>query len=116
MENESVKFETGANAPKGDPLSFIITDMAQNEHLRESSDLAQTIQKGMKKYIRGPIAECSRRTSRCSGIVYAGGAGRDRLRQQSSEATYLSDDSNQRALARNIASSVIDTSRTTSRA
>jgi len=27
MENESVKFETGANAPKGDPLSFIITDM-----------------------------------------------------------------------------------------
>ena len=40
MENESVKFETGANAPKGDPLSFIITDMAQNEHLRESNDLA----------------------------------------------------------------------------
>ncbi|HXV17334.1 MAG TPA: N-acetylmuramoyl-L-alanine amidase, partial [Gemmatimonadaceae bacterium] len=24
MENEAVKFETGANAPKGDPLSFII--------------------------------------------------------------------------------------------
>ncbi|HST08436.1 MAG TPA: N-acetylmuramoyl-L-alanine amidase, partial [Gemmatimonadaceae bacterium] len=54
MENESVKFETGANAPKGDPLSFIITDMAQNEHLRESSDLAQTIQNGMIEVHPGP--------------------------------------------------------------
>ncbi|HKR08320.1 MAG TPA: N-acetylmuramoyl-L-alanine amidase, partial [Gemmatimonadaceae bacterium] len=54
MENESVKFETGANAPKGDPLSFIITDMAQNEHLRESSDLAQTIQDGLIEVHPGP--------------------------------------------------------------
>lgn len=44
MENEAVKFETGVHAPKGDPLSFVINDMAQNEHLRESSDLAETIQ------------------------------------------------------------------------
>jgi N-acetylmuramoyl-L-alanine amidase len=44
MENEAVKFETGVHAPKGDPLSFIINDMAQNEHLRESSELAETIQ------------------------------------------------------------------------
>ena len=54
MENESVKFETGANAPKGDPLNFIITDMAQNEHLRESSDLAQTIQQGLIDVHPGP--------------------------------------------------------------
>ena len=54
MENESVKFETGANAGKGDPLSFIITDMAQNEHLRESSDLAQTIQDGLIEVHPGP--------------------------------------------------------------
>ncbi|HWE43587.1 MAG TPA: N-acetylmuramoyl-L-alanine amidase [Gemmatimonadaceae bacterium] len=44
MENEAVKFETGVHAPKGDPLSFVINDMAQNEHLRESSELAETIQ------------------------------------------------------------------------
>src|SRR5438552_1857528 len=54
MENESVRFETGANAPKGDPLSFIITDMAQNEHLRESGDLAATIQAGLGAVHPGP--------------------------------------------------------------
>ncbi len=48
MENEAVKFETGANAPRGDPLSFIINDMAQNEHLRESSDLAREVQGRLK--------------------------------------------------------------------
>ncbi len=48
MENEAVKFETGANAPRGDPLSFIINDMAQNEHLRESSDLAREVQRRLK--------------------------------------------------------------------
>ena len=47
MENESVRFETGASAQRGDPLSFIINDMAQNEHLRESSDLATAIQRGL---------------------------------------------------------------------
>ncbi len=30
--------------PKEDPLSFILSDMKQNEHLRESSDLAEAIQ------------------------------------------------------------------------
>ena len=48
MENEAVKFETGANAPRGDPLSFIINDMAQNEHLRESNDLAGEVQRRLK--------------------------------------------------------------------
>ena len=48
MENEAVKFETGANAPRGDPLSFIINDMAQNEHLREASDLAGEVQRRLR--------------------------------------------------------------------
>jgi len=48
MENEAVRFETGANAPRGDPLSFIINDMAQNEHLRESSDLAGEVQRRVR--------------------------------------------------------------------
>ncbi|MFL5563387.1 MAG: N-acetylmuramoyl-L-alanine amidase [Gemmatimonadaceae bacterium] len=47
MENEAVKFETGVHAPKGDPLAFIMNDMAQNEHLRESSDLAGSIQQAL---------------------------------------------------------------------
>ena len=44
MENEVVKFESGPSARAGDPLSFILNDMAQNEHLRESNELADLIQ------------------------------------------------------------------------
>jgi len=108
MENESVKFETGANAPKGDPLSFIITDMAQNEHLRESSDLAQTIQNGLIDVHPGPNRGVQQanfavlRGSYMPAVLIELGFGSNQ-----SEATYLSDDANQRALARNIASSVI---------
>jgi N-acetylmuramoyl-L-alanine amidase len=54
MENSAVRFETGAQAPKGDPLSFIINDMAQNEHLRESMDLAERIQGGIRGVHPGP--------------------------------------------------------------
>jgi N-acetylmuramoyl-L-alanine amidase len=109
MENESVKFETGANAPKGDPLSFIITDMAQNEHLRESSDLAQTIQNGLIDVHPGPNRGVQQanfavlRGSYMPAVLVEIGFGSNQ-----SEATYLSDQDNQRALARSIAQSVID--------
>ena len=108
MENESVKFETGANAPKGDPLSFIITDMAQNEHLRESSDLAQTIQQGLIEVHPGPNRGVQQanfavlRGSYMPAVLVELGFGSNQ-----SEATFLSDDDNQRTLARNIAESVI---------
>ena len=108
MENESVKFETGANAPKGDPLSFIITDMAQNEHLRESSDLAQTIQNGLIDVHPGPNRGVQQanfavlRGSYMPAVLIEIGFGSNQ-----SEATYLSDQANQRALARNIAESVV---------
>jgi N-acetylmuramoyl-L-alanine amidase len=108
MENESVKFETGANAPKGDPLNFIITDMAQNEHLRESSDLAQTIQQGLIDVHPGPNRGVQQanfavlRGSYMPAVLVEIGFGTNQ-----SEATYLSDQANQRALARNIAESVI---------
>jgi N-acetylmuramoyl-L-alanine amidase len=109
MENESVKFETGANAPKGDPLSFIITDMAQNEHLRESSDLAQTIQNGLIDVHPGPNRGVQQanfavlRGSYMPAVLIELGFGSNQA-----EATFLSDDANQRALARNIAGSVVE--------
>ena len=109
MENESVKFETGANAQKGDPLSFIITDMAQNEHLRESSDLALTIQNGLIDVHPGPNRGVQQanfavlRGSYMPAVLVEIGFGSNQ-----SEATYLSDQDNQRALARNIAQSVLD--------
>lgn len=54
MENESIRFETTVDASRDDPLGFIIRDMAQNEHLRESSRLAELIQGGMKGVHPGP--------------------------------------------------------------
>ena len=54
MENEVVKFETNAAARAGDPLSFILHDMAQNEHLRESNELAELIQRRIGRVHPGP--------------------------------------------------------------
>ena len=54
MENEAIRFETQAQASKDDPLSFIIHDMAQNEHLRESQELAAAIQDGLGRVHPGP--------------------------------------------------------------
>jgi N-acetylmuramoyl-L-alanine amidase len=54
MENEAVRFETSVTARKNDPLSFIINDMAQNEHLRESNDLASEIQGRLAGVHPGP--------------------------------------------------------------
>lgn len=54
MENEVIKFETEADVTGDDPLSFIMRDMAQNEHLRESSRLAEMVQGGLKRIHPGP--------------------------------------------------------------
>lgn len=55
MENDAVRFE---NAPdsldKDDPLGFILSDMRQNEHLRESSELADLIQQRLTRVEPGP--------------------------------------------------------------
>ncbi|MDQ6717654.1 MAG: N-acetylmuramoyl-L-alanine amidase [Gemmatimonadota bacterium] len=108
MENQAVRFETGANAQKGDPLSFIITDMAQNEHLRESSDLAQTIQDGLKQIHPGPSRGVQQanfavlRGSFMPAVLVEIGFGTN-----VSEAQYLHDSDNQASIARNIASSIL---------
>jgi len=47
MENDVVRFETSAEPDKDDPLAFILNDIAQNEHLRESADLAQLVQQSL---------------------------------------------------------------------
>lgn len=54
MENESIRFETSAETSTDDPLGFIIRDMAQNEHLRESSVLANLVQAQLKGVHPGP--------------------------------------------------------------
>jgi N-acetylmuramoyl-L-alanine amidase len=109
MENEAVKFETGANAPKGDPLSFIINDMAQNEHLRESNDLAETIQEGLSQFHPGKnrgVQQANFAVLRGSytmpAVLVEIGFGTN-----PQEAAYISDQRRQQDLAAAIARSVI---------
>lgn len=54
MENEAVKFETEQETSRSDPLGFILRDMAQNEHLRESLTLATLTQEHLKSVHPGP--------------------------------------------------------------
>ncbi|WKW12554.1 N-acetylmuramoyl-L-alanine amidase [Pseudogemmatithrix spongiicola] len=54
MENEVVRFEVETNPGAGDPLGFILNDIAQNEHLRESADLAQLVQDALAAKHPGP--------------------------------------------------------------
>ncbi len=109
MENEAVKFETGANAAKGDPLSFIINDMAQNEHLRESNDLAETIQNGFRRFHPGHDRGVQQanfavlRGSFMPAVLVEIGFGTN-----SSEAAYLLDPGNQATIAESIAKSVVE--------
>ncbi len=53
MEND-VSNEGVRETPKGDPLAFIINDMARNEHLRESSELAAVMQTHLATIHPGP--------------------------------------------------------------
>lgn len=54
MEEESGRFETQPQGARKDPLDFILTDMLQNEHLRESSDLAEIVQRHLHRIHPGP--------------------------------------------------------------
>ncbi len=54
MENEVVKFEMTSTAASGEALSFVLNDMAQNEHLRESNELAELIQRRLGRVHPGP--------------------------------------------------------------
>ena len=55
MENDAARFESGTSkVDRSDPLSFILSDMQQNEHLRESSELADLIQQRLGKMHPGP--------------------------------------------------------------
>jgi N-acetylmuramoyl-L-alanine amidase len=54
LENESVRFEGQAAGGGDDPLAFIMRDMAQNEHLRGSSELAAMVQRRLARAHPGP--------------------------------------------------------------
>jgi N-acetylmuramoyl-L-alanine amidase len=52
MEDAAEQYEE--RRPEGDPLSFIMSDLRQNQHLRESSDWAQMIQNRLREVHPGP--------------------------------------------------------------
>lgn len=54
MENAAARYDTGEPMSKGDPLSFILSDMQQNEHLRESMKLAGDVQDHLGGVEPGP--------------------------------------------------------------
>jgi N-acetylmuramoyl-L-alanine amidase len=109
MENEAVRFETGVHAPKGDPLAFIINDMAQNEHLRESSDLAGSVQRSLGRVHPGPSRGVRQanfavlRTSFMPAVLIEIGFGTN-----PSDAAFLSDGSRQQRIAGAIAEATAD--------
>ena len=54
MENSAARFDTGEPIAKDDPLNFILNDMQQNEHLRESMKLADDVQSALGTVEPGP--------------------------------------------------------------
>ena len=109
MENEAVRFETRVSAEKGDPLSFIMHDMAQNEHLRESSDLAASVQSALGRIHPGPNRGVKQanfavlRNSYMPAVLIELGFGTNPR-----EAAYLGERARQRELADAIAAATLE--------
>jgi N-acetylmuramoyl-L-alanine amidase len=107
MENESVHFETGSSSEKDDPLTFITMDMAQNEHLRESSELAEIIQRRLGTVEEGPsrgVKQAGFRvlvTAYMPAVLVEIGFGTN-----VEEARFITNAAKQRAIANAIASAV----------
>ena len=104
MENEAVRFETTVDASKHDPLAFVINDMAQNEHLRESSELAALVQQSLGRMHPGPsrgVKQAGFRvlvTAYMPAVLIEIGFGTN-----PSEARWMSDDNRQQAIATAVA-------------
>ena len=109
MENEAVRFETGRDAVKGDPLSFIVADMLQNEHLRESSELAEIVQRHLAGTHPGPdrgVKQAGFRvllTAFMPAVLIEVGFGTN-----PAEARYLASDGGQEQLAAAIAAATLE--------
>jgi N-acetylmuramoyl-L-alanine amidase len=104
MENEVVKYEIASDVKANDPLSFIVHDMEQNQHLRESSELAATIQGSLAKMHPGPnrgVKQAGFRvlvTAFMPAVLVEIGFGTN-----PAEASYLRDAARQRQIATSIA-------------
>ena len=109
MENSVVQLEARPTSRADDPLSFILSDMTQNQHLRESSELAELIQRRLGKMHPGPsrgVKQAGFRvlvTAYMPAVLVEIGFGTN-----PAEAAYLSSASKQDAVARAIADAAMD--------
>ena len=109
MENESVRFETVSNVAPDDPLNFILSDMQQNEHLRESADLAGIVQRHLGQIHPGPsrgVKQAGFRvlvTAFMPAVLVEIGFGTN-----ASEAEFLTSPSKQRSVADAIADGTME--------
>jgi N-acetylmuramoyl-L-alanine amidase len=109
MENEVVKYEIANNVAANDPLSFIVHDMEQNQHLRESSDLAATVQRSLAKMHPGPnrgVKQAGFRvlvTAFMPAVLVEIGFGTN-----AAEARYLREPRRQREIATSIADATME--------
>jgi N-acetylmuramoyl-L-alanine amidase len=110
MENSVVDLESRSQAQSSaDPLSFIKSDMTQNQHLRESSELAEMIQARLGIMHPGPsrgVKQAGFRvlvTAYMPAVLVEIGFGTN-----PKEAAYLNDASKQDALATAIADAAMD--------
>ena len=104
MENESIRFESDSGVHANDPLSFILSDMMQNEHLRESSDLAEIVQRHLQQVHPGPNRGVKQAGFRVlvsafmPAVLVELGFGTN-----ADEAAFMANPSKQRAMAKAIA-------------
>jgi N-acetylmuramoyl-L-alanine amidase len=109
MENASLQFEDGPSLKDGDPLKFIVADMLQNEHLRESSELAAIVQRSLQRIHPGPnrgVKQAGFRvlvTSYMPSVLIEIGFGTN-----PKEADYLLDPDEQNRMASAIADAAVE--------
>jgi N-acetylmuramoyl-L-alanine amidase len=110
MENSVVQLESRArSASESSPLNFIVSDMTQNAHLRESSELAEMIQTRLGGMHPGPsrgVKQAGFRvlvTAYMPAVLVEIGFGTN-----PKEASYLNDPSKQDALAAAIAEAAME--------
>jgi N-acetylmuramoyl-L-alanine amidase len=108
MENEAVRFESvNVRQDSSDALGFILQDMAQNEYLRESSELAESVNHGLRRVHPGPSRGVKQAGFRVLVSAYMPavlveiGFGTNR-----SDAEFISNPTNQQAIADALASSI----------
>lgn len=109
MENAAARFEDSPSVARDDPLGFILSDMQQNEHLRESNELATLIQQRLRTVEPGPsrgVKQAGFRvlvTAYMPAVLVEIGFGTN-----AREARYLSDPASQDTIAAAIAGAAMD--------